>query len=577
MSIILFFVLSLFLVNFSLFRPQWGYKKITIEENGVDIVFVLDVSKSMKAIDMSVGDRQVDRLSAAKEMIGNFVMRNEQNRYSLIIFAGEAFVSTPLTFDTDAFLTFLDGVDHESVGQQGTNLNDAIVESIARFVIKGNEEDRGKAIVLISDGGDEMDGNFGDLLDIVKENKIKIFTIGVGSKNGVPIPEGRDFFGRIIYKTYEGKRVLVKLNDKPLKEIADSVGGEFFYAKHVTDLEVVSKKLEGLELTVLTKEKKDRGEDRYQYFVFIAFILFIAFIFTKPKNIKNKKILKIQIFLKKIKIFSLILFIFILSGCDINTLSRYHLKKGNEDAIKSYVSEAKDRYEKASKTSKELEYVAQNNKGILDYERNLFSSTKDNYEKLASVCDLEKKEYCDQIYYNLGNTYYRLGEEKEVRNKKIELWQNAINSYKKSLEINASDKQAQENIDFITKKMQEEQQKPNDQNKQDQKNQNGSKSKEQQDKKSDGEEEKGENGKQDNRGGNEKQSALSPQQNRELDDYSKKIEQKQQNLKKYFNQKKLEKNDSGDPFNSLFNDPFFNNFFGNKNFRDQNNNSKKDW
>jgi len=278
-------LLCFIFLTISILRPQWGTKTSKVGIQGVDIIFTLDVSQSMKAQDLSDGRQYADRLSGAKFMIRNFVNSQPQNRFGLVIFAGEAFVSTPLTFDHSAFLTFLEGVDSDDVSTQGTNLGEALNASLDRFKVQNNDEEpRGKAIVLISDGGEELDDVAKSFSKLAKEEGIKIITIGIGSNKGVPIPEGRDVFGRVSYKKYKGQIVLTELNEDTLKRIASMTDSEYFHAGKADDLQLITSELEDLQKTTLEKEVSSMKEDRYQWFLMGSFLFFLGWLVIQKRK-----------------------------------------------------------------------------------------------------------------------------------------------------------------------------------------------------------------------------------------------------------------------------------------------------
>ena len=279
-KLFLLFLSFLFLI-ISLLRPQWGETKIKSESNGIDLVFTLDLSKSMHALDTSFQGKTTNRLTLAKQILKNFIEKNPQNRYGLIIFAGEAFVSTPLTFDHSAFLSFLENTSPHDIRKQGTNITTALKTSIDRCTQK-NDSSRNKTIIISSDGGEEMNINNNDLkgfAKIIKKQEIKIITIGIGDTKDTPIPEGQNFFGRTIYKTYQGKTVFTKLNNTVLKEIANITDGKYFSVKNDNDFKKVQKYLNTLKKTLFHKKDTVQKAEKYQYFLLQSFLCFLGFIF----------------------------------------------------------------------------------------------------------------------------------------------------------------------------------------------------------------------------------------------------------------------------------------------------------
>jgi len=616
------------LIFISILRPMWGVKKNIEEALGIDMVFTLDVSKSMRAIDMNIGSRNIDRLGMAKKMIENYVIDNPSNRYGLVIFAGEAFVSTPLTLDHSAFVTFLSDVSYSDISTQGTDLNKALDASIDRFAINDSEEDeqRSKSIVLISDGGEDMNGDIDNFVDTAKEMNIKIFTIGVGSTKGVPIPEGQDFFGRMNYKQFQGKTVKTKLYEKPLKDIARKTSGEYFHAKKENDLKKISKKIKNLQTSVIKRDLVGNKDDKYQYFLFPAFVFFMIYIFFDAFSfLGNNRILRLKNnFKKRFSKFYLLLFLIILSGCSSETLFRYYNKKGNDNFDKNYLKDAKANYQKALEYSQKSKYISENNQAIANYEMMDYQKSRERLEKNIYIhCEEEKNKYCDELYYNLGNTYYKLGEKEEQEEKKKELWDKAIASYQKTLELNPEDNQAQENIDFILSQLEQEKKEAEEaemgdnqemsdgdgnnasttaQNKNAEngaENKDGESSKEgesAQGQKTDGEKKDGEAsamqegdnensdeaGKSGSASSENKQAQENNSQNAQLDDemnakienYLSQMRENEKRAKQYFNQNP-DANKRDNNFNSIF-DNFFN-MHNASNFSEKRNSTEKDW
>ncbi len=277
---ILVLFLSTVLVAFSLLRPTFGEKLVVTEVNGADVLFVLDVSNSMKAEDMNIGMRKLNRLTASKLLISDMVSTHPENRYGLVLFAGDAFVSSPLTTDTNAFLTFLDTASPNDVTKQGTNLSSALNMSFNRFVENAENKERGKAVILISDGGEEMPEDLPVMGEKMKDASVRVFTLGVGGDNGVPIPEASDVFGRVVYKKHNGKIVYTTLNDKPLKELANITGGEYIHLESGGDLNKVAKELRSLPTSKINKKTNKESKEVFYIFLIFGFLLWVVYIFS---------------------------------------------------------------------------------------------------------------------------------------------------------------------------------------------------------------------------------------------------------------------------------------------------------
>jgi Ca-activated chloride channel family protein len=272
---------------FSVWRPQWGDSVQKTERKGLDVVFSVDVSKSMKALDFSQGHQLISRLDATKYLIREFIKERPQDRIGLVEFAGESFVASPLTFDHNVFQTFLENISSSDLGKQGTNLAEALSVSLGRLEVQSVGE-RGKTILLFSDGDETINSEVSKIAELARNKGVKIYTIGIGLEKGSPIPEGQDAFGRIIYKKYKGKTVLAKLNPDPLQKIAKITGGEYFHAENVSDLKSLEKKLAKLPQKILTEEIMSPQAEQYLVFAWIGLILFVVG-FLYPEQFFNFK------------------------------------------------------------------------------------------------------------------------------------------------------------------------------------------------------------------------------------------------------------------------------------------------
>ncbi len=289
----IFLFISCFCLCIALLRPQWGLLETSEKTVGIDIVFVLDVSNSMKAIDISNDKYQINRLEAAKALIKNFAKERHGDRFGLVLFAGESFISCPLTLDNSAFLTFLNSANFNDISKQGTNLALALHQARERFVsgeINENKE-RGKAIILITDGGDTMDSSYQQVAKSVAEANIAVYTIGLGSEKGVKIPMSQDPWGRITYLQHQGRQILTKLNTIPLKNIAKITNGKFFHAQNFSAYVDLVDELNELPTTILEKQNQQKKEDRYQLFLagtIFFFCLYLAISYKKIILLKKK-------------------------------------------------------------------------------------------------------------------------------------------------------------------------------------------------------------------------------------------------------------------------------------------------
>lgn len=260
-------LLALLTAVLALARPQYGRKLRMIQRKGIDIVIALDTSDSMLAEDI-----KPNRLERAKQEIASLIDRLRGDRVALVAFAGEAFIQCPLTSDYGAAKMFLDIID-QSI-EPGTAVGQAIRTGTAVFQEK---ERKYKAIILITDGEDHRSDPLAAAGEAARSG-VRIYTIGVGSPGGTPIPI-RDEGGALIEykKDRQGQTVLSRLDEVTLQRIARETGGRYYRATTgEMELERILEELESMEKKELASQEYDLREDRYQYFLLATVILLSA-------------------------------------------------------------------------------------------------------------------------------------------------------------------------------------------------------------------------------------------------------------------------------------------------------------
>lgn len=203
-----------------------------LDLRGSDVMIVLDLSKSMLTQDMVP-----NRLEAAKKALLSWVQNRDGDRVGLVVFAGEALVQVPLTMDLEAVSTVLSRDDVDAVDRGGTDIGEGIRTALSVFD-KDEKAKRGKAILLLTDGED-TDGatNLGAACGEAEKRGIPIITVGMGTRQGRPIPDGVSFWGEPVYKQDGVGNVHVsRLDEKTLQEIADKTDGLFIHGDSTENL-----------------------------------------------------------------------------------------------------------------------------------------------------------------------------------------------------------------------------------------------------------------------------------------------------------------------------------------------------
>lgn len=265
------------LLIFSVANPQVGTKMEEVKQTGIDVFILLDVSMSMQAEDI-----KPNRLEKAKLQISSLIRRLRGDRIGLIVFSGDAYVQFPLTTDYSAANLFLNAVDVNTVPQPGTDIASAIRLALESFEYKTPTQ---KVIIAISDGEDH-EGEVITAVNEAVEKDVLIYTIGMGSPEGTPIPiytanERQSGFKQ----DNQGNIVLTKLDEKSLIQIAAEGNGKYYRGSNYEDqLEAIYKDLSSLEKTEFGTKKVTDYEDRFYYFLIPAILLLIIEFFLSERR-----------------------------------------------------------------------------------------------------------------------------------------------------------------------------------------------------------------------------------------------------------------------------------------------------
>ena len=257
---IILFDLALMFFIIGLARPGIGAKLSKRETSGAEIMVCLDVSNSMLAEDYSP-----NRLERAKLAVSRMVDKLEDDRIGLIIFAGSSFVQLPITTDYVSAKMFLGSIDTESVPVQGTAIGDAIYTAASSF---SAQSEKSRAIVVITDGENHED----DPVEAARQAAdagIKVYTIGVGSAQGLPIP----LKGELL-KDKDGNIVVTRLDETTLRQVAKAGNGAYVHAGNEEfGLNPIIDELRRMEDERFESVVFEEYDEQYMYFFGIALAL----------------------------------------------------------------------------------------------------------------------------------------------------------------------------------------------------------------------------------------------------------------------------------------------------------------
>jgi Ca-activated chloride channel homolog len=268
--------------------PRIGSRLQELEHKGREIIIALDVSNSMLAEDI-----KPSRLERSKQMISRMVDRMTNDKIGLIVFAGDAYTQIPITDDYSSVKMFLSGAGPDMVSKQGTAIGSAIHLAASSFSSQEMAREAGEsipsqAIVVITDGENHEDDAVGEAAQAA-EKGIKVYTVGLGNPNGVPVPVSPG--STATRRDREGNVVVSKLNEKLLKEVAAEGRGAYIPGDRINSLMDELDKLERAELK--TRVFAEFAE-RFQYFAGFALLFLVLEFFIRSR--KSRFLMRLNLF-----------------------------------------------------------------------------------------------------------------------------------------------------------------------------------------------------------------------------------------------------------------------------------------
>ena len=261
-------LLAVLLLILALSRPQIPVVDSKIQSEGVDIVLALDCSTSMLAEDFQLGGQRQNRLEVVKSVVKDFISGRKNDRIAIVAFASRAYTVCPLTLDYGWLLNNLQRVKTGLI-EDGTAIGSGIATSLNRLK---DSKAKSKVVVLLTDGRNNT-GKISPLTaaEAARALKIKVYTIGAGSKGPVPYPV-KDFFGNTVYQPIE-----IDIDEDTLIKIAQMTGAKYFRATDTESLRKIYKEIDSLEKTAI----EEKGYLEYQELFTAFLILGLAVLFLE--------------------------------------------------------------------------------------------------------------------------------------------------------------------------------------------------------------------------------------------------------------------------------------------------------
>lgn len=272
---VLYFLATLFLI-FSIIDLLSGSEEVTTNQKFNNVIFMLDVSNSMNAEDISPS-----RLTEGKNLMIQTMNKLKNDKVGVIIFAGQATSIMPLTTDYNSAETYISGVETNSIKIQGTDFLKAMQTAVDKFI---NISKGSRKVILLSDGEDN-EGNDNAAIKLANKEGIIVTSVGIGSDEGAPVPEYE--FGQLMgYKSdMNGQTVISKRQTEALHKMAESTGGTYIDGNNIDEapdkiVEALNKKAS----STATLVKSQNAVHYYQYFLAVSIFFFLIIFLFNPKR-----------------------------------------------------------------------------------------------------------------------------------------------------------------------------------------------------------------------------------------------------------------------------------------------------
>lgn len=281
---LLFYTFGFILLIIALARPRWGIENISTDLKGRDVLVMIDTSFSM-----AVPDVVPNRMELAKKYINELLESTTEDRIGLMVFSSDSELLVPVTHDYAAVSFFLESIYPGMIGKGGTDIGNALVAGIKSF---DDTDFSNKMIILITDGED-LEGKVKNNEDFIKDSNIRIFTVGIGTKNGEPIPLRNDK-GEIesYVKAPNGTHVVSKLDETLLSRIAEITGGSYMRTGGKSgELVEFINRIKNIKSKNFDKTNFTQKKDQYVMFLGIALFLFcLGFVLDLGRFVKRGKL-----------------------------------------------------------------------------------------------------------------------------------------------------------------------------------------------------------------------------------------------------------------------------------------------
>jgi Ca-activated chloride channel homolog len=431
----------------ALARPQLGQREAELAHTGRDLLVVLDLSRSMNVADVSLGPGpgRGDRLTLAKRLAWQTVSASPGDRVGLIVFGGSAFLQLPLTPDQATLRLFLQAASTDDLGDPATDLSTALATAAHTFEHEG---ERGRRAILVVSDGESGEGDLDDAIARVRQLGIPVFTIGVGTRSGGPVPADSSQAPERFHRDNIGRIAISRLQEEGLRRIAAATGGAFARWDRAADLRQLTAALGKVPVRTLSSQKSKERADRFQWPLGMAVVLWGVEAFIGRKERKGRRGRRTAVGRRRSHAqpggarlagtsvaLALSLTLFSCSGDE---------GRGDRLYQEGKYHEAFDAYRRALARDSTSQLVYQTGNTL--YRLRRYDEAADRFRQATSGPDQLRQ----RSYYNLGNSLVRAAEETPESSERL---QRAIAAYEEALRLDPADGDAKWNLELALRRL----------------------------------------------------------------------------------------------------------------------------
>jgi Ca-activated chloride channel family protein len=432
-------LLALALALISVAQPRLGYTFEDVKRKGIDLFIAVDTSRSMLSNDVPPS-----RLERVKLATQDLITQLEGDRVGLIAFAGRAFVQAPLTIDYDAVVEAINDLDTKTIPEGGTNISEAIALADRTY---GKSAVGNRALVIFTDG-EELSGDAVKTAKAAADAGARIFTVGVGTTEGSLIPIAGEDGGTAFVKDFKGQVVKSKLDEKRLREIAQTTGGFYLHLENGprTMQQLFTDGIAKMHAGEIDVRLSRRPIERYEWPLGAAIVaLTMSILIGERKRLRALSPRPVRA--PALATATAVLFLISLPPVFASApgLESYRTGKFN-DAYQEFQQTLKSHPQ--TRAVDKLQFDS----GAAAYKMKDYGKALESFSQALLTPDtgLQSKSH-----YNLGNTLYERGEAQKGDDKKLADWQNALQHYDETLKLDPQNKEAKENYEYVKKKIEE--------------------------------------------------------------------------------------------------------------------------